>query len=89
MPEYIAKSTLLHEGKVVHVNERLSLDEEKAELLGDKVEIAEEATDGKHDEKSFRNLSAAEQKEVVEELGGDLEEASNEDKRWAYVEENQ
>lgn len=89
MPEYIAKATLLHEGKVLHEESRLQLSEDKAERLGDKVERVEDPTQGKHDEKSFRKLGAEEQKVVVEKLNGDLEEHSNEDKRWAFVEQNQ
>jgi hypothetical protein len=89
MPTYLSNAYLSQGGKVFKPGERIELSEEQAERLGDKVEVSDDPTEGKHDEKSFRKLGAEEQKAVVEQLNGDLEEHSNEDKRWEYVSQNQ
>lgn len=38
MPKYVAKSYLLHEGKIVRDGEEVELTSEQAERLGDKVQ---------------------------------------------------
>ena len=89
MPNYLSNAYLSKGGRVFKPGERIELTEAQAERLGEKVKADENPTEGKHDEKSFRKLGAEDQKEIVEQLGGDLEEYSNEDKRWEYVEQNQ
>lgn len=91
MPKYTSKAVLTKDGKVFGHGETIELTEAQAERLGDKVGPYEEPTaedfvqGADFDEAAFRKLSAADQKKVVEERGGDLEEATNEDARWAYV----
>lgn len=94
MPKYTANAYLSHKGEVVKPGVAIELTEEQAKRLGDKVvgsneEVTAPVTDPEYTEAQFRDLTADEQKKVVEDLGGDLNEHTNEDKRWAYVSENQ
>lgn len=95
MPKFIANAYLVQNGKVIQTGNEIELTEEQAKRLGDKVEAVEPPktdNDGgsdKHTEASLKKLSADEQKEIVEELGGNLAELTNEEKRIAFILENQ
>jgi hypothetical protein len=91
MPKYTANAYLVHKGAVVQTGGEVELTEEQAKRLGDKVEPIEvgESEDNKHSEASLKKLSADEQKEIVKELGGNLDEVTNEDKRINFILENQ
>ena len=70
--------------------EQLSVSEKAAEKLEKNgyVKVLEEAKDDSPEDE-FRKLSAQEQKDKVEELGGDLNELTNEDKRTEFYLNNQ
>ena len=94
MPTYKANAYLSHKNQIVQPGQLLELTEEQAKNLGDKVvdsneEVTDDTGDVTYSETQFRDLPAEEQKEVVESLGGDLNELTNEDKRWGYVSDNQ
>lgn len=86
MPKYTSNAYLAKDGKVYGPGKEIELTKEQAEKLGDKVKGADE---GEFSESDFRNLSAQEQKDLVESKGGDLEELTNEDKRAEYFMSNQ
>lgn len=91
MPLYIANAYLSHKGEIVKPGEELELTEGQAKFLKEKVtavEVEETADEG-HTEESLKSMNADEQKEIVESLGGDLNELTNADKRIAYILENQ
>ncbi|MCP3026608.1 hypothetical protein [Halobacillus sp. A5] len=93
MPTFIANNYLVKDGKVVSPGREIEITEEQAARLGDKVKDAPssssntEGDDGsnKHTETSLKKLSAEEQKDLVADLEGDLEELTNEEKRIAYI----
>ena len=94
MPTYIAKKYLVQNGKVVQTGGEIELTEEQAKKLGEKVTAAKPKkaeNDGAdlQTEASLKKLGAEEQKVIVEKLGGDLEELTNEEKRIAFILENQ
>lgn len=94
MPKFTANSYLSHKGELVKPGVVIELTEEQAERLGDKVanspeEVTAPVNDAQYTEAQFRELTADEQKGIVEGLEGDLNELTNEDKRWAYVSEKQ
>lgn len=93
MPKYTANAYLVHNGNIVQTGQEIELVEEQAKILGDKVTLVEEtenntAPDEKYTEAILKKLSAEEQKEIVEELGGDLSEITNEEKRINFILEN-
>lgn len=98
MPKYTANAYLVKDRKIVKPDEEIELTKEQAARLGDKLqdapgidEEAEEETEGEqqYTESSLRKLSADEQKVIVEQLGGDLEEITNQDERIDYILNNQ
>ncbi|MED4399778.1 hypothetical protein [Metabacillus fastidiosus] len=58
-----------------------------AKIIGE-VEVDEDPV-GEYTEASLKKLSADEQKALVETLNGNLEELTNEEKRIAFILENQ
>lgn len=95
MPTYKANAYLVNQGKVIQTGSEVELTVDQAEKLGDKVEAAE-STEGEENgvpeeytEAVLKGLSAAEQKDIVNELGGNLEELSNEEKRIAFIMEDE
>ncbi|MBP3950335.1 hypothetical protein [Bacillus suaedae] len=98
MPKFIAKSYLTHKGNIVQPGNEIELTEAQAKRLGEKVEpVGAEGTQqpsnaekkGLDKEAEFKKLTADEQKQIISDLGGDLNELSNEDKRVAFYLENQ
>lgn len=94
MPNYTANAYLIKDGKIVKPDEEIELTKEQAARLGDKLQDApgiDEEPEGeqKYTESSLRKLSADEQKVIVEQLGGDLEEITNQDERIDYILNNQ
>lgn len=94
MPTYTANAYLSHNGELVQPGVSIELTKEQAERLGDKVvnsgeEVTADTSGVQYTESQFRDLPADEQKKVVESHDGDLNEHTNEDKRWAFVSENQ
>ncbi|MCM3396483.1 hypothetical protein M3638_01365 [Oceanobacillus profundus] len=90
MPKYIAKSYLVHKGKIIPTDGELELTKEQAERLGEKVTLFEgtDKNEG-YTEAELKKKSADEQKEIAEKLGGDLEDLTNEEKRINFILENQ
>lgn len=93
MPKFKANAYLSTPKGVVPTGQTLELTKEQAERLGDKVTPLEEAAEYVQgqplSEEEFRALPAEEQKAVVTDLNGDLNEYTNADKRWAFVSDNQ
>lgn len=94
MPKYTANAYLVHNGNIVQTGQEIELVEVQAKKLGDKVTLVEEtetntAPGEKYTEAILKKLSADEQKEIVEELGGDLSEITNEEKRINFILEKQ
>jgi hypothetical protein len=91
MPKYIANAYLVHQGIIVQTGNEVELTQKQAKRLGDKVEPVEgnESEDNKHTEALLKKLSADEQKEIVKDFGGNLEEITNEEKRINFILENQ
>ncbi|MFD2924173.1 hypothetical protein [Halobacillus naozhouensis] len=96
MPVYVAQAYLTKDGKVFEPGKEIELTEEQGKKLKDKVELREteevkapDENPEKYTENSLRKLSADEQKEIVTELDGNLEELTNEDKRVEFILENQ
>lgn len=93
MPKFKSNVILANKGRIAFPGDEVTLTEEQAENLGAKVsrmsEEGEVLAKQTHDETSFKALSAKEQKAIVQELGGDLEEHTNADARWAYFEGQQ
>jgi hypothetical protein len=98
MPTYEASAYLTKGGKVIAPGEEVELTAEQAARLGDKLKNAPgkesgEGENGSGDEKyteaALKKLSADEQKVIVEQAGGDLDEITNEEKRIAFILENQ
>lgn len=91
MPKFTSKAVLTKGGAVYGHGKTIDLTEEQAKRLGDKVGPYEAPTTedfikgDDYDEVSFRKLSADDQKKVVAERGGNLEEITNADARWAFV----
>lgn len=98
MPKYTANAYLVKSGKIVKPGEEIELTKEQAARLGDKLKDApgideevEEETEGEqqYTESSLRKLSADEQKAIVEQFGGDLEEITNQEARIEFILEKQ
>lgn len=96
MPKYIANAYLVQKGKVIQTGNKIELTEDQAKRLKDKVSIVDgQETDSgegvaeEYTEASLKQLNAEEQKAIVEELEGDLDELTNEEKRVAFILENQ
>lgn len=97
MPKFTANAYLSHGAKIVRIGEQLELTKEQAERLGQKVSPfdAEEVLERKLNtgepftKEEFQALSADVQKEHVVDLGGDLNEYTNAEKRWEFVSDNQ
>lgn len=96
MPEFEANVYLTKDGKIVAPGEKVELTEEQAIRLGDKLKNApgKESDKGgngeeKYTEASLKKLGAEAQKTIVEQAGGNLEEITNEEKRIAFILENQ
>ncbi|MFC7063800.1 hypothetical protein [Halobacillus seohaensis] len=99
MPKYIADAYLLKEGKVVQPGNEIELTEQQAKKLRNKLKAGtvlksneeKEREDGteEHTDASLKKLSADEQKELVSELEGNLDELTNEEKRIQFIIENQ
>ena len=85
MPKYESNAYIAQGGKVFKPGEEIALTEEQAKRLGAKVTKKDEELS----ESEFRALSASEQKDLVESLGGDLEELTNQDKRAEFFLSNQ
>ena len=85
MPKYESNAYIVQGGKVFGPGKEITLTEEQAKRLGAKVTKQDE----KLSESEFRALSAPEQKDLVESLGGDLEELTNQDKRAEFFLSNQ
>ncbi|PAE17287.1 hypothetical protein CHH91_04590 [Virgibacillus sp. 7505] len=96
MPKYEANAYLTQGGKMIAPGEKVELTEEQAIRLGHKLKNApgketEEGGNGeeKYTEASLKKLGAEGQKAIVEQAGGNLEEITNEEKRIAFILENQ
>jgi len=97
MPEFEANAYLTKGGKTYVPGDKIELTAEQAARLGNKLKDApglekekEQGEDEKgYTEASLKKLSADEQKAIVEQAGGDLEELTNEEKRIAFILENQ
>lgn len=92
MTQYRTEVVMTNKTFVRMPGELVELTEEEAQRHLAKGYVSVVDDEGKslakqtHDETSFKALSAKEQKAIVQELGGDLEEHTNADARWAYFE---
>ncbi|MFB1100907.1 hypothetical protein [Terribacillus sp. JSM ZJ617] len=96
MPTYEANAYLVKGGKTIEPGQEVELTEEQAIRLGDKLKNApgKESDKGgngeeKFTEASLKKLGSEAQKAIVEQAGGNLEEITNEEKRIAFILENQ
>lgn len=95
MPKYRTNVVMLNGTTVKQRGEFVQLTEEQAarHLEKGNVSIVDEtgvAVESKrYEESEFRALSAEEQKAVVAKYNGNLDELTNKDLRWEYVEGHQ
>ena len=85
---YTANAHLKKDNKVVKPNEQITLTTVEAQRLSKKG-LIKESVNSKVSETEFRELSADDQKKLVEEKGGNLNDLTNEDKRAKYFMDNQ
>lgn len=87
--QYKEKTGALHigGGRFFHANEPVEVTEEEIDQLletyEDLEEVEEEAT--KHTKTSLKKLGAEGQKDLIIELGGEVEGTNNEDERIALI----
>jgi hypothetical protein len=96
MPKYVANAYLTKDGKTIEPGQEVELTAEQAARLGDKLKNGpgkdggeSGGGDGKYTEASLKKLGTEGQKAIVEQAGGNLGEITNEEKRIAFILENQ